>query len=314
MLDPVVNFGKVIVSTGYDNLATSIILQTGGGAKLPNPLVYGAYNLTWWNSTDYPDPSDDPSVEIIRVTNISGDTLTITRAQEGISASNKNTVGKVYKMVLSPTKKTIDDIQKFSISTDQTDFAHQSFQNILKNGNFESWSAGITYAPDGWIAGSGTTMLADSTNKKMGTYGASITSPNGAQGYIYQSITDLTYYKGRSVTIGGWIKTSTSARVCIYIQDGVSYALSPYHSGSGNWEFLTIPFAVSASATELTTFCMVYVAGSPLTAYFDGIIFVEGSIVPAFSARPLYDDGKTLILDGINNKVGVVILQRTKSI
>lgn len=305
MLDPVVNFGKAIVSTGYNSSATSIILQTGGGSKFPNPLAYGAFNLTWWNSTDYPDPSDDSSVEIVRVTNISQDTLTITRAQEGTSASNKNTAGKAYKMVLSSTKKTIDDIQKFSISTDQTDFARQSFQNVLKNGNFESWSLGLSYAPDGWSAGSGTTIIADSSNKKMGTYGASITSPTDAQGYIGQPISDYTYYKGRAVTLGGWLKTSISARVCLYIQDGISYAQSPYHSGSGNWEFLTLPFAVSSSATELTVFCMVYIAGSPLTAYFDGMIFVEGSIVPAFSARPLYDDGKTLTIDSINNKVGI---------
>ena len=24
--------------------------------------------MTWWNSTDYPDPSDDPNSEIVRVT------------------------------------------------------------------------------------------------------------------------------------------------------------------------------------------------------------------------------------------------------
>lgn len=40
--------------------------------------------------TNYPDPSDDPYVEIVRVTGISTDTLTVTRAQEGTSASNKN--------------------------------------------------------------------------------------------------------------------------------------------------------------------------------------------------------------------------------
>lgn len=307
-----INFAKVIVSTTYDNLATFIVLNAGDAAKLPDPSVYGAFNLTWFNSTSYPDPSDDPLVEIVRVTSISGDTLSITRGQEGTMASNKNTASSTYLMISAPTKKTIDDIKgeltdlhKFTTSTDQTDFAFQSFQNILKNGNFESWSYGITYAPDGWYKQADTTILADSNsaNKKMGTYGIAITSPNGAQGYIYQSITDLTYFKGRIVTLGGWVKTSTAARVNMCITDGVTYVISPYHTGSGNWEFLTVPFAVSGLATELTVFCIIYIAGTPITAYFDEMILVEGSVVPAFSPRSLYDDTKTVNIDSINNRV-----------
>lgn len=109
-LDPVSNFIKVSVSTGYDQNATSIVLTTGQGSLLPVPTVSGAFNLVWWNSTDYADPTDDPSVEIIRVTAISGDTLTITRAQESTTATAKNANTKVYKMILSITAKMINDI------------------------------------------------------------------------------------------------------------------------------------------------------------------------------------------------------------
>ena len=68
------------------------------------------FNASWWNSTDYPDPSDDPNVEIVRVTGISTDTLTITRAQEGTSASTKNTSAKTYKLVAGASAKTLDDL------------------------------------------------------------------------------------------------------------------------------------------------------------------------------------------------------------
>jgi len=68
------------------------------------------YNLVWYNSTDYPDPSDDPDVEIVRVESRNEDTLMITRAQEDTTATAKNIVGKTYKMILTITKKTIDDI------------------------------------------------------------------------------------------------------------------------------------------------------------------------------------------------------------
>src|SRR5581483_8497522 len=112
--DSVVNFGKVTVSIGYDSSAISIVLNSGDGAKLPSTTPY---NIIWWNSTDYVDPTDDPNVEIVRVTARSTDTLTVTRAQEGTSASNKNTAGKTYKMILALTAKMITDIDAGKVSS-----------------------------------------------------------------------------------------------------------------------------------------------------------------------------------------------------
>lgn len=110
MLDSVINFAKVNVSQGYDQNATTIVLASGDGASLPA----APYNVTWWNATDYADPSDDPNAEIVRVTAISGDTLTITRGTEsatgGGAASTKNIAGKTYKMILGITAKMITDI------------------------------------------------------------------------------------------------------------------------------------------------------------------------------------------------------------
>lgn len=110
-LDAVANFAEVTVSTGYNASDTSIALSTGHGARLPQPSTDGEFNITWWNFTDYPNPTDDPNKEIVRVTARSTDTLTVTRGQEGITATTKNTGGKTYKMVLSITKKMMDDIE-----------------------------------------------------------------------------------------------------------------------------------------------------------------------------------------------------------
>ena len=119
-MDPIKNFALVTVSTGYDASATSIVLATGAGAELPDPSADGAYNLTWWNSTDYNNPADDPNVELVRVTGPAGtgDTKTVTRAQEGTSATTKNTSGKTYKMVLSMTKVVYDTL--VDLTTAQT--------------------------------------------------------------------------------------------------------------------------------------------------------------------------------------------------
>lgn len=106
-LDNVTNFGLVQASTGYNASVTSIVLQSGQGSKLPA----APFNLVWYNSTDYPNPAADPQVEIVRCTLVSTDTLTIARAQEGTSASTKNTAGKTYSLTLGITAKMITDIQ-----------------------------------------------------------------------------------------------------------------------------------------------------------------------------------------------------------
>lgn len=111
-MDPVKNFGFVAVSTGYDELATSIVLSPGDGAKLPDPIVDGGYNVPWYDSTNYQNNALDPNVEIVRVIGPAGtgDTKTIVRAQEGTVASTKNTTDAIYVMLLGATAKTITDI------------------------------------------------------------------------------------------------------------------------------------------------------------------------------------------------------------
>jgi hypothetical protein len=120
-MDAVKNFGVVTSSTGYDAAATSIVLSAGHGAKLPDPVVDGEYNLVWFDSTNFTNPAEDPNVEIIRVTGPAGtgDTKTILRAQEGTVASNKNTAGATYTMVLGTTAKIITDIESEIAASDQ---------------------------------------------------------------------------------------------------------------------------------------------------------------------------------------------------
>lgn len=105
-MDSSKNFAKSNVSTGYDSSATTIVLVTGGGAKMPSV----PFNAVWWDSSVYADPADDPNVEVIRVTNISTDTLTITRAQESTSAANHNTSGHTYKVIAPLTSKFVTDL------------------------------------------------------------------------------------------------------------------------------------------------------------------------------------------------------------
>jgi hypothetical protein len=129
--DPVRNFVKVNVKQGYDNTATVIQLALGEGNKLPDPATEGQYNLVWWNATDYSDPADDPYKEIVRVVAKSGDQLTILRGQEGTTAQNHNLSGKSYKMMLTLTKKTYEDLQTIEVYKDGTLVGQRARLNFL---------------------------------------------------------------------------------------------------------------------------------------------------------------------------------------
>lgn len=111
-MDPIRNDALVAVSTGYAAGATTIVLTTAEGAKLPDPATEGPFNLVWWNATDYRGPHEDPYKERVRVTARSTDTLTVVRAQEGTSDVNHNTGGKQYMMALAFSKKMYDDINE----------------------------------------------------------------------------------------------------------------------------------------------------------------------------------------------------------
>lgn len=80
---------------------TSLVVQTGHGSRFPAV----PFNATIWPSGANPLSSN---AEIVRVTNISTDTFTITRAQEGSTA---RTHAANYQIAATITKKVLNDIE-----------------------------------------------------------------------------------------------------------------------------------------------------------------------------------------------------------
>lgn len=108
-IDAFTNSRAVTVSIGYNAAATTIVLLAGEGAAAGLPTT--AANYSWWNASDYGSPDLDPSWEIIRCTRAT-DTLTCTRAVEAangvMTAVAHNTAGKVYKLLVTLTAKTLN--------------------------------------------------------------------------------------------------------------------------------------------------------------------------------------------------------------
>lgn len=97
------NFAYSTVATAPSpaSSGTSLILQAGDGAKFPTP----PFNATVWPVGVNPLTTN---AEIVRVTAISTDTLTITRAQESSSARSIVVGDQIAATI---TKKTITDIE-----------------------------------------------------------------------------------------------------------------------------------------------------------------------------------------------------------
>lgn len=106
-MDAATNFAKVTVDGGYDDSVTEVDVIFSAS----NPFPVPPFNAVWWNATDYPDPADDPGVEIVRVTAQVDITLTITRAQEGTGAQDHNVAGKTYKLIAGLTALAMNDLR-----------------------------------------------------------------------------------------------------------------------------------------------------------------------------------------------------------
>jgi hypothetical protein len=141
ILDATKNFAKATLSAGFPAGALSIVLTAGGGARMGAVPFWGV----WWNATDYSDPSDDPNVEIVRVTAIVVDTLTVTRGGQGTADVNHNTPGKVYKFIAPLTSDQMSVIDAHLV-TKLTGSAALTFTV------FDSLTADLTFALAGAVA------------------------------------------------------------------------------------------------------------------------------------------------------------------
>jgi len=97
------------------------------------------------------------------------------------------------------------------------------------------------------------------TNTKYGSFYSLKVAPTGDSRYIAWpgivgsskaiNTTHIEKFKGRKVTFGAWVKTSTANSAQLLIYDGDTYG-SVFHTGSGNWEWLELSVDISQIATH----------------------------------------------------------------
>lgn len=162
----------------------------------------------------------------------------------------------------------------------------QSFVNLVDNGDFKLWPAGDTGAPYGWtLHGAGITIEKNTVNNVIGENCVAVTY-GSASCYLKARPDNPLRYQGRVMTFSAFVKADSASQARLQIADSVGNTYSDYHTGSGNIELLTVSRTINSSSTAMVGNMYIHSAG---TVYFDGAMFVEGSICPAFSPKPISD-------------------------
>lgn len=155
------NFAITTVATAPSpaTSGTSLIVNSGDGAKFPT----APFNAVVWPANTQPSTSN---AEVVRVTAISTDTLTITRTQEGTSA---RTIGIGDQIAQNITKKYLTDIE----SAFQTASA-----SIAPVGSVQMWLT--SSAPTGWVILDGTNLSRSTYSELFGVWGTTFGSGDGS--------------------------------------------------------------------------------------------------------------------------------------
>lgn len=145
-------------------------------------------------------------------------------------------------------------------------------KNYLQDwGEFESWAAGTTSVPTGWLASTAATYSQELTNVKYGDFALAIVGGSLPFGGVYQTVPNGDDYAGRTFTFGVWAKCSASSPY-IKIGDGVNE--STQHLSQVNaFEEVKVTKQIDPSATQIRVDLVV---PSGVTAYFDSGVLCEG--------------------------------------
>lgn len=290
---------QTTIAGAITNTATSVTLQTGAGALFPSPGAGEFFIGSFF------DAATGLITEIVHVTNVTGDTLTIVRAQEGTSAE----------------AWSANDIFGNFITAGSSAFFMQQGQNFLADsGSANAISVAFLPAPASlaaltgvpiWVKKSAAANTAGVTVTANGFGPTSLLIPGGgaiAPGAlpgsgIFCMVFDGTVFETQSQLGGGsnlltanntWSGTNTfDAQVSappvalgsLGATPSINFALGVNFTGTANANF-TLPFPSNAVAGQAGAIEIVQDGtGSRTITYASGWLFA-GGLRPVLSTTP----------------------------
>ena len=205
-------------ATGYLNAsinssATSIVLQSGQGASFPSPSGGNWFLVTLFDGTS--------TIEVVKCTARSTDTLTVVRAQEGTTAASfaagalielRATKGTFEGLVQRDATETLTNKTISGASNTLSNIANASLTNSSVTIGSTSVSLGATAASlDGLTTLDTTNLEVTNIKAKDGTAAASIADSTGVASFSANPVLSggtangVLYLNGSKVATSGKI-------------------------------------------------------------------------------------------------------------
>lgn len=172
-------------------------------------------------------------------------------------------------------------------------------RNQIVNGGIEHWQRGNgpftgnnIYAADRWTSSlNGTSTLSvskDTTNQDSGSGAcAALTYVHNTTSQWYQKFEDYLQLRGRTITLSMRVKTSVAGAVRLWLDGAATRTLGAYHTGSGNYETLTVTATILAAATAVQGGVQLEATCNP---FVDNAMLVYGPVTPDYIPMPPADD------------------------
>ena len=235
--------------------------------------------------------SNEEWVNLIATSTLKGD-----QGIQGVQGEKGDT-GDVGNINDYPEVETVDDDDVILIENSESSFAKRKethlqlknyikedseidsainnnhVHNLLLNGGFEYWLSGSCKF---WRFSTGQSKTQESgeENKTEGSYSLKTVVATSAN--FFQTVLTLisdtvnASYKGKTITLSCQIKTSVPNAIRISIDTGVSETYSDYHTGSGEFETLSVTATIPNTANRLISW---FIIKAPATVYFDDAKF-----------------------------------------
>lgn len=224
-------YSTVVTPPSTPTAGTSLVVTTGEGANFPTV----PFNATVWPTGAQPTIGN---AEIVRVTNITGDTLTITRTQE---SSTNRAITATDQISNSITTKVITDIETALSNTPWSSWAPSFSATTVGNGvvvaQFKQIGK-VVHGEIGFTMGSTSSMGANSTFSLPVTgasrYAGSTTLPD--IGTVYMEDAGVAGYHGICR-----IASTTTASVTslgsagTFVTNGGNTSTAPFTWGIGDF-------------------------------------------------------------------------------
>lgn len=169
--------------------------------------------------------------------------------------------------------------------------------NYMRNPSLLIWADEAANAPPtGYnFAGTGASCTRcgegeGDTNRWIGKKCAKLTDVGTGDTHLQQVLLDAAAYpyahnalKARYCSLIAAVKTGSTSLCRLLIGDGADASVGNFHTGSGDWELLSVTHKISTAATQIYSRARVVKAGD---AYVDGFAFVFTEDAPTFWVPP----------------------------